>query len=242
MPIILGWLCAATFFLGGLMTILLNYDISAPAPTPLPKGRPNLLTGTVLFFANERERWTQEVISTCLFAAGFVALVGLAIVLSRRSGVSDSPGALMIGVFVIGSSLGVGSGLLSLGAEQVALNSEICDCKYSATQIISEGRALSLAQGSSDWLLYGFLALAAIGFALATVSGGREDMSRGWRILSGTIAILFVVGLVASTVGASDLNDLIVGIGGGILIPLWAIWTGRSTRRIMILNEAQLRI
>jgi hypothetical protein len=79
-------------------------------------------------------------------------------------------------------------------------------------------------------MLFGFFALAAVAFAVGALSAVGVDMGRGWRYLADVIAVLFVVGLVASVVGASDLNDIIVGIGGGILLPVWAIWTGRKVR------------
>ncbi|MEA2505783.1 MAG: hypothetical protein QOH48_401 [Actinomycetota bacterium] len=239
-PVALGWFVAATFFIATLMTLLLSHDITAPAPPPLPRANPNLLTGTVVFFANERQRWVQEVVSNCLFAAGFVALVGVAILLSRRHGSSDPGGSLMVSLLTIAAALGVGSVLLKLGGEHAALDPHICDCKYSATQIISQGRALTLIGGSSDWLLYGFLGLAAAAFAIATFSAIATDMGGRWKLISGVIAILFAIGLVASALGASDINDLIVGIGGGILIPIWAVWTGTAIRGLAAMDQVQL--
>ncbi|HEX3326554.1 MAG TPA: hypothetical protein VHV50_06130 [Actinomycetota bacterium] len=228
-PVVMGWLTAALLFAGSVMTLLLSNDITAPALPP-PPAKPNLLTSTVVYFANERQRWTQEVVSTCLFAAGFVALAGLAVFLSRRHGAPDLGGTLMVVPLSIGAALGVGSALLSLGAEQAALDPHICDCKYSSTQIISQGRGLILANNSASWMLYGFFALAAVAFAVGALSAVGVDLGRGWRYLAEVIAVLFVVGLVASVVGASTLNDIIVGIGGGILLPVWAIWTGRKVR------------
>jgi hypothetical protein len=226
-PMGLGWLCAVVLFAASVMTLLLSYDITAPAPTQVT-GPPNLLRSTVLFFANERERWTQEVIAGCLFAAGFVLLAAVAVFLSRRRGIPDVSASLMVVALAIGAALGVGSALFSLGAEQAAIDPHLCDCKYSAMQLIARGGALDVANSAGDWLLYGFFALAAVAFSVAAVSEIGSDMGRGWRYLAGAIAALFVIGLVASVVGASDLYDIIVGIGGGILLPLWAIWTGQK--------------
>ncbi|MEA2508027.1 MAG: hypothetical protein QOG21_109 [Actinomycetota bacterium] len=229
-PVILGWLCAAMLFAASVMTLLLSNDISAPA-LPRLSGPPNLLTETVSYFANERQRWTQEVVSGCLFAAGFVALALLAVFVSRRRRTADLGGSLMVVPLSIGAALGVGSALLSLGAEQAALDPHICDCKYSATQLISQGRALIMANNAGSWLLYGFFALAAVAFAVGALTDVGSDMGHGWRYLSEAIAALFIVGLVASIIGASTLNDIVVGIGGGILLPVWAIWTGQKVRR-----------
>jgi hypothetical protein len=231
-PVVLGWFCAATLFAGSVMTLLLSNDITAPA-LPEVQGPPNLLRATVAYFANERQRWTQEVISTCLFAAGFVALAGLAVFISRRRRIPDLWGALMVIALSIGAALGVGSALLTLGTEQAALDPHICDCKYSAIQLISQERDLILANNAGSWLLYGFFALAALAFAIGGLSDVGSDMGRGWRLLSEAIAALFIVGLVASILGASDLNDIVVGIGGGILLPVWAIWTGQKIRRFL---------
>jgi hypothetical protein len=231
-PVVLGWLCAATLLAASVMTLLLSLDITAPAPPELT-GPPDLLRSTVVYFANERERWTQEVISGCLFAVGFVLLAGLVVFLSRRHGTPDLSGSLMVVASSIGAALGVGSVLLSLGAEQSAIDPHVCDCKYSATQLIAQGRALNLANNAGSWMLFGFFALAAVTFAIGASSEVGADMARGWRYLSGLIAAVFIVGLVASIVGASDLNDIVVGIGGGILLPVWAIWTGQKVRRFV---------
>ncbi len=146
-------------------------------------------------------------------------------------------GRFMVTALGIGAALGAGSGLAQLGAEQVAIDPHLCDCKYSAMQVISQGRGLALIQGSGDWLLYGFFALAAAAFAVAAIPANASDMGRGWRTLSVVIAALFVVGLMASALGASTLNDLTVGVGGGILIPVWAVWTSRA-RNDLALPEA----
>jgi hypothetical protein len=235
-PVVLGWLCAATLFAASVMTLLLSRDITAPA-LPALSGPPNLLRETVNYFANERQRWTQEVISGCLFAAGFVLLALVAVFLSRRRRVPDLWGTLMVVPLSIGAAVGVASALLSLGTEQAALDPHICDCKYSATQLIAQERDLILANNAASWLLYGFFALAAVGFAIGGTSEVGADMGPGWRYLSEVIAALFIVGLVASVVGASTLNDIVVGIGGGILLPVWAIWTGNKVRRFITGNE-----
>jgi hypothetical protein len=236
-PVAMGGLCAAALFAASVMTLLLSNDITAPAPTELT-GPPNLLRSTVVYFANERERWTQEVISGCLFAAGFILLAGLAVFLSRWRGIRAVSASLMVVALSIGAALGVGSVLLALGAEQAAIDPHICDCKYSSMQLIAQGRALNLANSAGHWLLFGFLALAAVAFAIAALSDVGAGMARGWRYLSGLIAAMFIVGLVASIVGASDLNDLVVGIGGGILLPVWAIWTGSKLRGPMTGSDA----
>jgi hypothetical protein len=231
-PVVLGWLCGAMLFVASVMTLLLSNDISAPA-LPRLSGPPNLLTFTTTYFANERQRWTQEVVSGCLFAAGFVALALLAVFLSRRRPTADVGGNIMVVSLSIGAALGVASALLSLGTEQAALDPHICDCKYSATQLIAQERDLILANNAGSWLLYGFFALAALAFAVGALTDAGTEMGQRWKYLSGVIAVLFVVGLVASILGASTLNDIVVGIGGGILLPIWAIWTGQKVRRFV---------
>jgi hypothetical protein len=134
----------------------------------------------------------------------------------------------MVTALGIGAALGTASALVQLGAQQIAIDPHLCDCKYSTMQVISQGRALALIQGSGDWLLYGFFALAAVAFAVAGISAAASAMGRNWRTLSLAIAALFVVGLIASALGASTLNDLTVGLGGGILIPVWAVWTSQA--------------
>lgn len=229
LPVVVGWFCAATLLVASVMTLLLAYDITAAELPAQPAGHPNLLRASVTFFANERQRYSQEVISGLLYFAGFAALVAIALLLARRHSL-DPLSMLMAGALAIGATLGIASGLLSLGAEQAAIDPHVCDCKYSASQLIAQDRGLILINSSADWLLYGFFALAAVAFAIAALSKIGWAMGRGWRYLSGVIALLFVVGLVARSTGADSLSDAVQGFGGGILLPVWALWTGYKLR------------
>src|SRR6266511_2403979 len=84
----LGWLVAIPFFVAGVMTTLLELDVTASPPRETPPN--DLVEGTLAFFENESERWPQELTSLLLFTAGFLALIGL-VVMVRDAVSRDDP-------------------------------------------------------------------------------------------------------------------------------------------------------
>ncbi len=97
---LLGWLAAVSLFAAGLVTALLQFDITASPPR---KTAPNdLLEGTLAFFQNESDRWPQELASLLLFTVGFLALIGLVALV--RSAVGRDDPWLMLGTLVLASA------------------------------------------------------------------------------------------------------------------------------------------
>jgi hypothetical protein len=58
---ILGWLAAISLFAAGVITALLQFDITASPPRKAPPN--DLLEGTLAFFQNESDRWPQQLTS-----------------------------------------------------------------------------------------------------------------------------------------------------------------------------------
>jgi hypothetical protein len=114
----LGWLVAIPFFVAGVMTTLLELDVTASPPRETPPN--DLVEGTLAFFENESERWPQELTSLLLFTAGFLALIGLVVMV--RDAVSRDDPRITLGTLAIGVGAGIGAvgQLLFLGAKEVA--------------------------------------------------------------------------------------------------------------------------
>jgi hypothetical protein len=223
----LGWLVAIPFFAAGVMTTLLEFDVTASPPRETPPN--DLVEGTLAFFENESERWPQELISLLLFTAGFFALIGL-VVMMRNAVSRDDPwillGTLAVGV---GAVIGAAGQLLFLGAKEVGIDPHYCDCARAAEQIISRGQTLDMIDNAQQWLVVGFLVLASAGlFLIWRATSHRGVFSRTWRGLTLGLAMVLVVGVIAFVFDLDVLSDAFTSVGAILLIPIWAVVAARQ--------------
>jgi hypothetical protein len=227
----LAWVLAVSFLVAAVIFILLEFDVTA-RPVERPPGPPDLVSELQAFFANEQTRWPQQVAASLLFALGFAALAGIGVLLRDVLGRQDGRTSIVSGSLGMAGVVGVTSQLAWLGAREVAIDGRWCDCKYFIEQIVSQGRTLAMIDGLQEWLLFGVFALAAAGIFLAgRLALERGFPSSGWARYSFIIAALFLVALVGSFFDLELLFAAITGIGGGILLPLWALWLARQLDR-----------
>jgi hypothetical protein len=224
---VLGWLVAIPLFAAGVITTLLEFDITASPPA---KTAPNdLLEGTLAFFQNESDRWPQQVSSLILFTVGFVALIGL-VALLRNAARRDDPW-MLLGTLAVGVGAGIGAvgQLLFLGAKQVGIDPHYCDCARAAEQIISRGQTLDMIDNAQRWLLIGTLALASVGLLLIWRGASNHALfSPTWRGLTLAIALVMAVGVIAMVAELDILSDVFTAVGAAILTPIWAVATARG--------------
>lgn len=224
---VMGWLIAVSLFAAGVITTLLEFDITASPPRETPPN--DLVEGTLAFFQNESDRWPQQLTAGILFTIGFLALIGL-VVLLRRVVSRDDP-RMMLGTLAVGTGAGIGaaSQLLFIGAKEVGIDPHYCDCARAAEQIISRGQTLGMIENAQTWLVVGFLGLAGAGlFFIWRATASRGIFSPAWRGVTLVLAILLLAGVI---VGVSDLEDLqgaFVALAGAIVTPIWALMTARQ--------------
>jgi hypothetical protein len=224
---VLGWLVAIPLFAAGVITTLLEFDITASPPA---KTAPNdLLEGTLATFQNESDRWPQQVSSLILFTVGFVALIGL-VALLRNAARRDDPW-MLLGTLAVGVGAGIGAvgQLLFLGAKQVGIDPHYCDCARAAEQIISRGQTLGMIDNAQRWLLIGTLALASVGLLLIWRGASNHALfSPIWRGLTLAIALVMAVGVIAMVAEVDILSDVFTAVGAAVLTPIWAVATARG--------------
>jgi hypothetical protein len=224
---VLGWLVAISLFAAGVITALLQFDITASPPR---KTAPNdLLEGTLAFFQNESDRWPQELASLILFTVGFLALIGLVALL--RNAVSRDDPWMLLGTLAVGVGAGIGAvgELLFLGAKEVGIDPHYCDCARAAEQIISRGQTLGMIESAQRWLLVGTLALASAGLLLLwRGTSGRGLFSPTWRGLTLVLAVVMTVGVITTAADVDVLSDVVTAAAAAILTPVWAVSTARG--------------
>jgi hypothetical protein len=224
---VLGWLAAISLFAAGVITALLQFDITASPPR---ETAPNdLLEGTLAFFQNESDRWPQELASLILFTVGFLALIGLVALLRNAVG-RDDPW-LLLGTLAVGVGAGIGavSQLLYLGAKEAGIDPHYCDCARAAEQIISRGQALDMLDNAQRWLIVGTLALASAGlFLIWRGASNRGLFSPTWRGLTLALGLVMAVAVITTVAELDTLSDVVTAVGAAILTPVWAVTTARG--------------
>jgi hypothetical protein len=224
---VLGWLVATPLFAAGVITTLLEFDITASPPRETPPN--DLVEGTLAFFQNESDRWPQELTALLLFTVGFLALIGLVVLL--RKAVSREDPRMMMGTLAVGVGAGFGaiSQLFFIGAKEVGIDPHYCDCVRAAEQIISRGQALGMIDNAQRWMGLGTLVLASVGlFLIWQVARDREVFSGAWRGLTLALAIVLIVGVIAAAAELDILFDLFTAFAAAILTPIWAVMTARQ--------------
>jgi hypothetical protein len=224
---VLGWLAAISLFAAGVITALLEFDITASPPR---RTAPNdLLEGTLAFFQNESDRWPQELASLLLFTVGFLALIGLVVLL--RNALSGDDPWLLLGSLAVGVGAGIGAvgQLLYLGAKEIGIDPHYCDCARAAEQIISRGQVLGMLDNAQRWLLVGTLVLASVGLLLIwRGTSNRGLFSPTWRGLTLALALVLAVAVITTVAEVDILSDVVTAIGAAILTPIWAVTTARG--------------
>jgi hypothetical protein len=86
-----------------------------------------------------------------------------------------------------------------------------------------------LIGGAQSWLINGAVVLLAIGMEAAAALSACRLVTNDWRVLTHVTAVIIAV--VASAAGVNELaSQILTGVAGCILIPIWAIWLSRGLR------------
>jgi hypothetical protein len=172
------------------------------------------------------------VTASILFGIGFVLLVPIGLILSRTFGRDDIQALLGSAALGVAGIVGAVAQLVFIGAKEVAIDPRYCQCEYAPEQIISQNRALAMAEGAQRWMSIGFLVLLAVGlFLFGRLALERGMFGRGWAYLALVGAAISLLGVVAAAFQSDALFEIVVAAGAGVFLPIWAILTGRRLSR-----------
>jgi hypothetical protein len=239
----LGWLVAATFLVA---MVIFTLGRQLHITTPLPGDRAPDLTfveNLILSFEHQHEHWLEDLASSLLLAVGFVGLALLGATLRRALDRDDARGAVLAVTLLLGGTIGAASQLLYLGATELAMNPEYCDCGFLAEEIISRQMIYDVATNTVFWmtdastvlLAVGLLAFAALGAASGWVPGGLTVYARVVAVLA-FLSVAWarvVVPLLLESGTDVDLFQIggwITVVLAGLLIPIWAAWLALAAR------------
>jgi hypothetical protein len=227
---LLAFVAAICFVAATLLFLGLTLNLFVANPQfPDSADLPTRLLGSI---DARHASWPFDFVSALLFGAAFaaIALLGrlLTLVGPSGDGRSNLAGSALFG----GGLLGLASQLIHIGSQQVAIDIPYCDCGFKVQETISQYWGLTLIQGAESWLVNGATVFLAIGIALASAALAGVVRSPGWRSVSWLTALVAIISVALSGLElGGDVDQLLIAVLGGILLPLWAILLARGIGR-----------
>lgn len=232
-----AWLLAATFVVATIMVVLVNLNVTVPAPDIADDA--DLADIIFANFAAARDAWPQEMVSSLLFALGFLAIAVLGPTLRALLDRTDPRATRLAVVFLVAGTIGIMSQVLYLGGKEVATAPYYCDCDYLAPQLISRGAALDVISGMQSWMIDAFSFLFAIGLLAAASLAGANAWPPRFVRSSQALAVLGLASVAWNRVVVSLLVNadvhidypriglLILAVIAGVATPIWAVGLAR---------------
>lgn len=224
---LLRWLAwALAIFVIGNAVFIVGRTVGLFGTPPDPPSTTDFVDRLIAFRAFDQSVWPIELAGALLSFGSFllIALLGPALRPLASTGTARD---VMATVLVVAGVLGVVAALVALSAAEQAASLAYCDCGYRAEEVIAQAKALDLTWAVQNWLSEGAVAVVALGAAIA---GRIVNVSSAWRLVSYAIAVILTVGVVLRVLGFFQLSDLLVGVGAGIAVPIWAVLLARGAR------------
>lgn len=223
---LLSWIVAISFIVAtGLLYLdRLNLVVTPPQ---LPDGT-NMVDRALGTLEYRQAIWPVFLWTDLLFAVGFAAAVVFAFAVSSASGIRGGLPAF-VGLATVGGTIAALASVIPLGAVNAAVWLGYCDCGFKDTEIVSQQWAQIVALDISDWFnRFASVVLAIALVALVREMGGRiSRLLRQWTHL--TAIVLVVIPVLATTQKLdASVVDLLNTLAGVVLVPIWAVWLGRS--------------
>jgi hypothetical protein len=222
---LLSWVVAIAFILGTALIYVDRFNLVA-SPPDLPDA--NMVDRTIASSDYFHAIWPVFLWTNLAFAIGFLAAVAFAFNIAAAVTV---PGGVPTfkSLTATGGLIAAIASIIPIGAAEGKVFIQYCDCGFKETEIVSQLWAQMVAEEIASW----FLRVASVVLAIALVALIREARAlvppvlRTWTYLT---AIALVISALAETTEylSPDAVDLLRAGIGAILVPVWAVWLGRS--------------
>ena len=193
-----------------------------------------LLSRFTKFFAAERDAWPQVLSYTLLFALGFLALIPIGLALRDYLGRELATSQMVAASFLAAGVIGTVGQLAFAGGKDMILEASQClECRDNEAILISLNSSLSTLDGIAEWVGLGFFLLAGSGILIASFAAfDQPAFSRRWIQLGMVVGLLYLLGIVADLLDMDAMFQVVVGLGGGILAPVWAVWLALQLKKM----------
>jgi hypothetical protein len=233
--VVLSWVVAIAFILGTALVYVDRLNLFA---TPPDLGPANMVDQRLGSADYRRAIWPVFFWTNLLFAIGFAAAVAFAWAVSSRSGVARGL-PIFAALATTGGITATVASIIPIGAADASVWLGYCDCGFKETEIVSQIWAQMIAQDIGTWLNR----VASIVLALGLIAFVREAPAlltsslRTWTYLTAiALVIVPLLGIVQRTDPAAE--ELLSAIIGLVLVPVWAVWLGRSVDRAAVAASA----
>lgn len=233
-----AWLLAGTFLIATIVVVLVNLNITAPAPDIADDADlPDIIFAN---FAAARDAWPQDLGSALLFALGFLAIAALGPILRAVMDRSDPRATRVAVLFLVAGTIGILSQVVYIGGKEVATAPYYCDCDYLAEQLVSRGTVLDVIVGIQGWMVDTF----SVVFAFGLLAAGSLGRAAGWSgrlvLASQALAVLGLASVAWNRIAVPLLVNADVhieygqiGLGilaviAGVATPIWAAMLART--------------
>jgi hypothetical protein len=236
-----AWVLAVTFFVATVVAVLVNLNITAPAPDIADDAAlPDIIFEN---FAAARAAGLQEVAYTLLYAAGFLAIAMLGPILRDVLGRGDPRVTRFTVFFLVAGTIGILSQVMYGGGKDVATAPYYCDCDYLASQLISRGVVLDVLDGIQSFMVDTFSLLFAFGLLAAAGVARAKGWPPSFVRASQALAVLGLVSVAWNRIGVQLLVNAdvqidypLIGLASlaviaGIATPIWAVILARLLSR-----------
>ena len=222
-----AWVNAICYLVAAVLFLLVDLEITWDRADLSDTEQP-LIERLLTFFATEQDRWPQELVYTVLFAVGFLALIPIGLALRDFLGRELAISQMVAASFLAAGVIGCVDQLAFIGGKEAILEASRCvDCQESVPILISLNSSLTTLDGIFRWVGLGFFLLAGSGVLFASFAAfDQPAFARGWIRLGMVVGLLYLAGIVTGALDADTPFRIIVGLGGGILAPIWAGWLG----------------
>jgi hypothetical protein len=174
--------------------------------------------------------WPYDAATNLLYLVAFGALALVAGTLGELAA-GHPHGPLLRASALVGGMLGVVGSLLYVGATQITITQQYCDCGFKNEEAISQFWAINIVQGGTTWLAYGTIVFGAIALVASVGALRAIEPPRAFGYAAWIGAALLGVGLVLDLIGQGDVGDLVLAVATGIMLPLWALMIARVVVR-----------
>ena len=230
-----GWTNGVCYIAAAVLFLLVDLEITWTPPEFTADQ--SILVKFTEFFASERDRWPQEFAYTILFAVGFLALVPIGLALRDFLGRQLATSQMVAASFLAGGAIGAVNQLAFIGGKDAILDASRCPgCQDTPVILISLQTSLTSLDGIVEWVGLGFFLLVGTGMLFASFAAlDQPAFSRNWIRLGMIVGFLYLAGIVAAVLDMDTLFQGVVGFGGGLLAPAWAIWFALQLKKTDVL-------
>jgi hypothetical protein len=231
-----AWLGAGAFLFAAVFFVLAAVGVVGHAGPNFPD-HPTVATEAQFFaaaFKVDAQDATISYLQLLPFVVGFLTFIPIG--LSLRHFFGDNPRASFLSVsFILGGAVGAISQLIEVARLRFSafLGDDPSRLGSDQQLVVIYGHELDGFVVLGSWLLIAALFMLALGQLRATqLFATGAPFPRALASGSGLLVAVYGLGIILRFTGPPTLYNVLVGLGAGILGPIWSIWLGREFGRL----------